>query len=133
MYAVFDPASGRCQVAVGGHPAPLVYRGGAERVETVPAEGALLGAFADQQYEQTELELGSRDAFVAYTDGVVEARAGDELYGRARLTAALARHGGAAGAGEIARALLRDAQSFGLISDDTVVFVLAPAMSEAGP
>ncbi|CAN5663392.1 hypothetical protein BH24ACT26_BH24ACT26_01710 [soil metagenome] len=126
LYAVFDASHNRCQLALGGHPPPLVYRRDGSVVEVVDAEGALLGAFEDMQYEQVTFDLDRNDFLVAYTDGLVEARLGHDLYGRERLASALARHAPEADTGQLARLLLSDAKRFGDISDDTVVFVLGP-------
>jgi GAF domain-containing protein len=132
MYAVFDPCTARCQISLGGHPPPLVYRAGTGGVEFVTAPGSIVGAFADQQFEQASVELELGDVLVAYTDGLVDARSGDEFYGPDRIVAALRRVEPRADAGEIARLLLSDAEAFGTISDDTVVFVLGPAGGDRG-
>jgi sigma-B regulation protein RsbU (phosphoserine phosphatase) len=126
LYAVFDPDESRCHVACGGHPAPLLYRGVGGEIETVPTDGSILGAFQDQQYEPATVEIGSRDVLVMFTDGLVEARADDVLYGRERVARSVRRHAPRLGAGDLARRLYEDVERFGRISDDTIVFVLAP-------
>ncbi|HEX2296142.1 MAG TPA: GAF domain-containing SpoIIE family protein phosphatase [Actinomycetota bacterium] len=124
MYALFDPDERKLTIAVGGHPPPLIYRAGADEVEAVGLSGTIVGAFADQSFDQTSFVLGPRDAMLAFTDGLVEARRGDELYGRERVIESLARHAPGASAEVLTQRVFGDAQSFGEINDDTVVFAL---------
>jgi serine phosphatase RsbU (regulator of sigma subunit)/PAS domain-containing protein len=80
-------SSARAEVVAAGHPLPLLRRGGAV-VETAKP-GPLLGALAEPRWETTALELEPGDQLVVYTDGVTDARAGEELFGQDRLRAAL--------------------------------------------
>lgn len=57
----------------GGHPYPLVMRADGS-VEQVSAHGTLLGVVQDINVQQHRLVLAPGDVFVAYTDGIVEAR-----------------------------------------------------------
>jgi GAF domain-containing protein len=126
VFAVFDPATGTCQVATGGHPPPLVYRAASGAVEAVNPGGTVLGAFEGQRYDQEVISLEGRDVFLAYTDGLTEARRDGALYGRTSVAASLARHGRKALApSDLARLIFEDARAFGDILDDTVVFALA--------
>jgi serine phosphatase RsbU (regulator of sigma subunit) len=58
-------------VSCAGHPPPLVYRPG-QAVETPESLGALLGVFSEPNLVDVSVELGSGDAIVFYTDGVIE-------------------------------------------------------------
>jgi sigma-B regulation protein RsbU (phosphoserine phosphatase) len=62
---------------------------------------------------------------VLFTDGVIEARRGSELYGDERLDALLAAHG-AVPAAELARAVVDDCRAFtgGDLTDDCAVVVI---------
>jgi serine phosphatase RsbU (regulator of sigma subunit) len=80
-------SNARAEVVAAGHPLPLLRRGGTV-VETAKP-GPLLGALAEPRWETTALELEPRDQLVVYTDGVTDARAGEELFGQGRLRAAL--------------------------------------------
>ena len=124
MYALFDPAARKLTIAVGGHPPPLIYRAATDEVEAVALTGSIVGAFEDQAFDQTSFTLGPRDILLAFTDGLVEARRGDELYGRERVMDSLARHARGATAETVTQSVFADAQSFGEINDDTVVFAL---------
>jgi serine phosphatase RsbU (regulator of sigma subunit) len=124
MYALFDPEARKLTIAVGGHPPPLIYRASTREVEAVGMQGSIVGAFTDQAFDQGSFTLGPRDVMLAFTDGLVEARRGSELYGPKRVEESLARHAPDASADEITQLVFQDAQSFGDINDDTVVFAL---------
>jgi serine phosphatase RsbU (regulator of sigma subunit) len=65
------------------------------------------------------------DVFLLYTDGIIEARNDSgAFYGRRRIEEGLARHGGELSTHELTLRLYRDAQDFGHINDDTVVFAI---------
>lgn len=75
-------------VASGGHPPALVLRqdGG---VDELDADGLLLGCFDDADLGETEARLDAGDLALFYTDGLTEARRGNELFGAERLKDAL--------------------------------------------
>jgi sigma-B regulation protein RsbU (phosphoserine phosphatase) len=60
------------RIAVAGHPAPLVVRADG-RVETTPAHGTILGAFADPAFHTCAVSLAPGDAIVVYSDGILDA------------------------------------------------------------
>jgi GAF domain-containing protein len=124
MYALFDPEARKLTVAVGGHPPPLIYRAATDEVEAVTASGSIVGAFQDQAFDQSSFTLGPRDVMLAFTDGLVEARNGAELYGTQRVVESLAQRGRDGSAQLITQSVFQDAQAFGEINDDTVVFAL---------
>lgn len=80
-------------VASGGHPPPLVLRDGGT-VEPLPASGMLVGLFDDVGCVTVRTTLHPGDLLVFYTDGVLEARRGDELFGGRRLEATVAETAG---------------------------------------
>lgn len=77
------------RLARGGHPAPLVLRVDGT-IETVDAPGSLLGCMADPRLEDVHLALGPGDLLLLYSDGVTEARRGDDEFADNRLRALLA-------------------------------------------
>jgi len=91
MYAtaflVRVPAEGgRWSFCGAGHPAPLCLRGDGS-IERLESRSTALGLFAETEFESEQISLAPEDRFVAYTDGVTEARAGDQsMYGLKRLT-----------------------------------------------
>lgn len=125
MYAVFDPADRSCCVAIAGHPPPLIYRASSGEVDEIKVGGGIMGIFEDVKFEQVSAHISIDDVFVAYTDGLVEARAGEELYEIDRVKASLAAHSQSGSAKQIARFMYEDARRFGRITDDTVILALA--------
>ena len=83
---VIDAAAGRVRVAVAGagHPRPILVRSSGE-AEPLECSGTLLGVVAQPRLVEVEVELEAGDAVVLYTDGVTEARRGDDLFGERRL------------------------------------------------
>ncbi|GHA81785.1 SpoIIE family protein phosphatase [Streptomyces termitum] len=75
LYAIYDPASGRCVVASAGHPGPAVV-GADGRVEFPPlSPGLPLGlglGLGDVPFETTELLLPEDSKLVLFTDGLLE-------------------------------------------------------------
>jgi GAF domain-containing protein len=124
MYAVLDLETNQITVGLGGHPSPLIYRYATRTVEAIEVAGSIVGAFEDQSYEQDVFELRDGDVFVAYTDGLVEARNGPKLYGRWRVEKSLAHHASSLSVEQLARRLYDDAREFGTVTDDTIVFTL---------
>lgn len=77
------------RLARGGHPAPLVRRVDGS-IETVEAPGSLLGCVVDPGLADVHLALGRGDLLLLYSDGVTEARCGDDEFADTRLRALLA-------------------------------------------
>jgi serine phosphatase RsbU (regulator of sigma subunit) len=77
-YAYLEPLAEGARVgfASGGHPLPLLLRADGT-VEEVGVPGTLLGVVPDPNFEDRSLAMGPGDALVLYTDGVIEARAGN--------------------------------------------------------
>lgn len=123
MYAVLDSNTRVCEVALGGHPPPLLFHGRTAEVEQVTSAGSILGAFPDIQFDQVKVELGEHDALVAYTDGLIETRDGTEMFGIDRAKRAVARLAPGRDAAGLARALFEEARRFGHVADDTAILV----------
>jgi sigma-B regulation protein RsbU (phosphoserine phosphatase) len=125
LYGLLDCESRECQIALGGHPPPLLYRRASKEIESFELKGSIIGAFEDQQYESRSVTLQSGDVLLVYTDGLVEARSNDELYGRHRIVESLRKHAPDLGGQDLARVIYEDAAEFGVVGDDTVVFALS--------
>ncbi|MGW2564197.1 SpoIIE family protein phosphatase [Streptomyces sp. NPDC001514] len=88
VYAVHDPAAGRCLVARAGHPPPAVADAGGTIAFLDGPCGTPLGAGGqDFQTEQVPLPPGS--LLVLYTDGLIETRHRDLDQGMKELARAL--------------------------------------------
>ncbi|HEU5213624.1 MAG TPA: GAF domain-containing SpoIIE family protein phosphatase [Gaiellaceae bacterium] len=123
VVVTLDGATGRLLCAAAGHPPPRLVR--SEGVQPLEARGVALGIATGERYDEVAATLAPGDAVVLYTDGVIEARRGQELYGVERLDAVLAAHAGAPAA-EVAAAVLEGCRAFagGELQDDCAVVVL---------
>lgn len=117
------PAGTAMTLARGGHPAPLVRRADGT-VDTVEPDGGLLGCATDPGLDERRILLAPGDLLLLYTDGVPEARRGNELFGDDRLTALLAesRADARAVVDAVVDAVL--AHSVGDLADDVAVLAL---------
>ena len=122
VVVTLDGATGGLRCAAAGHPPPRLVRRAA--VEPLEAGGVALGIAAGERYDEVMATLAPGDSVVLYTDGVIEARRGQELYGVERLDTVLAAHAGAA-ADEVASAVLEDCRAFagGELQDDCAIVV----------
>ncbi|RST13266.1 GAF domain-containing protein [Streptomyces sp. WAC05374] len=91
LYAIYDPASGRCSVATAGHFAPVLVRpDGTVDCPEVPVFPPLgLGGLP---FETAELDLREGSRLVLYTDGLIEHRHRDLDTGLRVLRDTLAGH-----------------------------------------
>jgi serine phosphatase RsbU (regulator of sigma subunit)/anti-sigma regulatory factor (Ser/Thr protein kinase) len=87
-YAAYEPKSNRLEIVSGGHPPPLLLRGG--EVETLGSSGTILGIMDDPPLVDSEVELLPGDTVVFYTDGVTDAYAPERLLSHEELATALA-------------------------------------------
>ena len=128
-YAVFDLKRRRLTLANSGLPYPVHYRALTGRAETLELPGVPLGAFDGSTYEERTLDLSPGDAFVFYTDGVVEASHEGEEYGIARLRAQVESHA-ALPAGRLGGRILADLDRFvsGASPADDVTFVVVKVL-----
>ncbi len=93
VYLELIENSGKVRLLNAGHLPPLVLHNG--QVEELPHGAPALGLLKTSKFEEVEIGLGPGDLFVAYSDGVTEARNGrDEFYGDQRLKAVIARSAG---------------------------------------
>ncbi|MDA0178725.1 SpoIIE family protein phosphatase [Solirubrobacter phytolaccae] len=79
---------GTVRAAFAGHPPGLVARPSGV-VDEVATSGPLLGLLDGPRITDTETTLAAGDALVLYTDGVIEARRGRDLFGEERLAEVL--------------------------------------------
>jgi PAS domain S-box-containing protein len=111
-------------LASGGHPPAIVCRpDGSTEEHFVP--GPLLGIIDDVKLENRQLDLDPGDLLVLYTDGLVEARRGGELFGVERLCESIARRRDEP-TSELAERLVEDARDFaaGPVTDDIAIVVV---------
>jgi PAS domain S-box-containing protein len=92
VYAVARPISAGLEltVSLAGHHPPLVLRR-TGRVEPVGALGTVLGLFESADFRDQTVALAPGELFCMFTDGLVEARRGNEFFGTERTAAVLER------------------------------------------
>lgn len=116
------------ELSSGGHPRPFLVRTDGD-VDAIDCAGTLLGALPGPDLADVSLRLAPGDAIVLYTDGVTEARRGNDEFGEAGIAEVLHTCIGRS-AGTIADELARAVHTFADdgAGDDTAVLVvrLAP-------
>jgi serine phosphatase RsbU (regulator of sigma subunit) len=124
MAYVVARSDGHVDCACAGHPRPRVVEPGGF-VGAFECEGLALGIDSDQFYGQASADLPEGAALVLYTDGVVEARQGEELFGTDRLDAVLRAEIGRP-AQAIADAVVSACRTFagGGLGDDCAIVVI---------
>lgn len=124
VYLAIDGIRGSVSCASAGHPPPriLLPDGSVRGLET---GGLALGIESGQQYDEVRTNLPVGASIIVYTDGVIEARRRQELYGVERLDALLSGHRELA-PHVLATAVARDARAFagGELADDLAVVVI---------
>jgi len=84
---------GRIDLVNAGHCAPILARAGAVAPLPPTASGFPVGLVEDRRYEVETLRLDPGDTLLLYTDGLIEARDGDDAeFGVDRVAALLANH-----------------------------------------
>jgi serine phosphatase RsbU (regulator of sigma subunit) len=125
FYAVLDSVDHRLTYCNAGHNPPLLIRPEGTYTE-LKAAGAVLGQFRHWLYEQSELQIGTGDKLLLFTDGLVEACNTDgELFGGHNLVR-VARENPGSSAQELMGLLMRAASRHGgeHLQDDASLIVL---------
>ena len=111
-------------LSLGGHLPPLVVRASGE-AEEVGSLGTVLALFEDPELHDTPVELAPGEVLCAFTDGIVEARRGHDMFGVPRLAELLAAH--AAGPlDELATLIVDETRTFhgGELVDDLALLLV---------
>jgi PAS domain S-box-containing protein len=88
LYAVYDPASRRCQFTSAGHPPPALRHPGG-RVEFIDVPGGVMLGVEQGRYPATDRQLPVGSVLALYTDGLIEQPGQDISIGMSRLARAL--------------------------------------------
>lgn len=121
--AVFDQVAGTLRFASAGHPAAWVWHDG--EVRALRSTGPMLTLDPKGTFISREVPLEPGDLLLMYTDGLAEARQGEELFGEERIGAMLRRDPGR-DADTLCKALLEAAQDFSAsaLSDDVAILAI---------
>ncbi len=121
FFGVLNVETGQLDYCSGGHPpAVLGTPGGAHLLDA--SRGPIVGAFDNATFPSARTFLHPDDALVLYTDGLIEARVGKELFGEERVVEAVSELRETSFA-ELPQRLVERALEFsaGNLRDDTVV------------
>lgn len=123
VVVVIDEAADTIRYASAGHPAAWFWHDG--EVRALRATGPLLCLDPRSSYTSREIALDPGDLLLLYTDGLVEARRGEELFGEERIAAALRRDPGT-DADVICKELLDAARDFAdaPLADDVAILAI---------
>lgn len=93
IYSIFHPETKMFTYASAGHNPALLIRKHDSSVNELSAQGAFLGMYPDETYDEHKIQLEPGDRVVLYTDGITEPTNDNrELYGEERLKACLVDH-----------------------------------------
>ncbi|HET9731848.1 MAG TPA: PP2C family protein-serine/threonine phosphatase [Acidimicrobiales bacterium] len=120
---IFDEAAGTLRYSSAGHPAAWLWRDG--DVRPLRSTGPLLTLVPDASFLSREVDMATDDVLLLYTDGLAEARAGDNLFGEERIAAVLRRDAGRDPA-RLCRALRDAAREFATepLADDVAILAV---------
>lgn len=123
IVVVFDTAASTLRYASAGHPAGWLWHD--REVRAMRTTGPLLMLDPEGTYLSREVPLEPDDLVLLYTDGLAEARNGENLFGEERIANILRRDPGAE-PGVLCKALLESARDFaesGLTDDVAILAV----------
>jgi sigma-B regulation protein RsbU (phosphoserine phosphatase) len=73
FYGILDATNNTFVYANGGHNYPLHYQSATDQVESLQAQGIVLGIVPEPHFEQRAVTIAPGDVLCFYTDGVTEA------------------------------------------------------------
>jgi serine phosphatase RsbU (regulator of sigma subunit) len=120
---VIDTEAGSLRFASAGHPPAWAWHEG--EVRPLRATGPLLTLDPHGTYHSRELPLDPGDLLLLYTDGLAEARAGEQLFGEERIAGIVRRDPGQ-DATTLCKVLLEAARDFAsqpLVDDVAILAV----------
>jgi serine phosphatase RsbU (regulator of sigma subunit) len=120
---VFDTEAATLRVASAGHPPAWLWHD--REVRGLRSTGPLLMLDPAGEYTSREIGLSSGDLLLLYTDGLAEARAGDQLFGEDRIANTLRRDPGIA-PDVLCKTLLEAARDFATepMTDDVAILAI---------
>lgn len=68
IYGVLDTRTNKLTIARAGHPAPLLLRANGE-TEMIEPDGAMLGIFPEEEFQNLTIQLEKGDRLLLYSDG----------------------------------------------------------------
>ncbi|MHB1534739.1 MAG: PP2C family protein-serine/threonine phosphatase [Acidimicrobiales bacterium] len=123
VFATLDPSSGAVEMALGGHPRPLLLSAAGE-VAPKGTTRPLLGPFGYWNGSTDTFVLDAGDTLFLYSDGVTEARSGRAFFGEDRLLATVRSATGLPVASAVQLIEARVLEFAGELSDDLAVLAV---------
>ena len=118
-------------LACGGHPAPILVRGGS--ASGAECAGPLIGLADGLRFDECNVRLEPGDAVVLYTDGLTDAGAPAEMLDDDALAALVGEHAAeAAGADELAERLLAHALGVSASPRDDIAILVVKVPDRVG-
>jgi serine phosphatase RsbU (regulator of sigma subunit) len=120
---VFDVAAGTMRFASAGHPPAILWHDG--EIRKLHSTGPLLTLDPKGTFTSREIDLRPGDLLLMYTDGLIEARAGEQLFGDERVAQILRRDPGQQ-AEVLCKSLLEAARDFSAdpLGDDVAILAI---------
>jgi serine phosphatase RsbU (regulator of sigma subunit) len=130
FFGVLDSMTGRLLYSSAGHTTGALA-GTEAKVTELPATGPVIGAFPGMIFDEAERQIDLDEVLFLYTDGLTEARRGDELFGEERLFERLAELRDTTPV-EMVRFVINEVLSFtgGRLNDDLAVLALRRARKD---
>lgn len=123
VFGVLDTKTGILTYANAGHPPPVVKQ---SKMPLLGRGSPPIGIFPDAKYGNEKVTLQHGDAVVLYTDGVIEARSDEGMFGEARLITAI-KNSHAKNVEDLTGEIFNEVYAFsgGHLSDDLALLVLS--------
>ena len=120
---LFDLEAGTLRFASAGHPPAWLWHDG--EVRPLRATGPLLTLEPHGTFTSREIEMVPGDLVLLYTDGLAEARSGEQLFGEERIAQTLRRDPGQE-ASVLCKSLLEAARDFASapLTDDVAILAI---------
>ena len=124
---ILDARTGAIEFCNAGHAAPFLFQPGQAPEKLRSQGGPPLCAVDDFTYPVAYAQMRSGDILIITTDGVTEARAGNEMYGGGRIMTFLSTLAPDAHLEEIVEGLYADVKQFGIkteLEDDITILAI---------
>jgi serine phosphatase RsbU (regulator of sigma subunit) len=122
VVVIFDTEAGTLRFASAGHPAAFLWH--QREVRLLMATGPLLMLNPNATYISREIPLETGDMILMYTDGLAEARNGEDLFGEDRIAQHITRDPGIT-PNVLTKTLLESARDFSREAMEDDVAILA--------
>src|SRR5262249_18037811 len=79
VYGVLDTRTGEFTYVNAAHPHPLIYHAGRDEMSELATTGGMVGALPTMEFHERQTRLDPGAVLLLFTDGVTEARTGEEM------------------------------------------------------